>query len=112
MEGPARSRARKRKQWRAQLSAWAARSNGLMMDPQKREPPPKSVRPFLPHHSFALSGTSLRQGQAVHLGSFSKRAIRPCDPAAIRADRAQRLGKEAVEKSGRDNTTALVIEIV
>ena len=29
-----------------------------------------------------------------------------------RADRAQRLVKEAVEKSGRDNTTALVIEIV
>jgi serine/threonine protein phosphatase PrpC len=29
-----------------------------------------------------------------------------------RADRAQRLMKEAVEKSGRDNTTALVIEIV
>jgi len=29
-----------------------------------------------------------------------------------RADRAQRLVNEAVEKSGRDNTTALVIEIV
>ena len=29
-----------------------------------------------------------------------------------RADRAKRLVKEAVEKSGRDNTTALVIEIV
>jgi len=29
-----------------------------------------------------------------------------------RADRARRLVKEAVEKSGRDNTTALVIEIV
>ena len=29
-----------------------------------------------------------------------------------RADRAQRLVKEAVERSGRDNTTALVIEIV
>jgi protein phosphatase len=29
-----------------------------------------------------------------------------------RLDRAQRLVKEAVEKSGRDNTTALVIEIV
>jgi serine/threonine protein phosphatase PrpC len=28
-----------------------------------------------------------------------------------RANRAQRLMKEAVEKSGRDNTTALVIEI-
>jgi serine/threonine protein phosphatase PrpC len=28
-----------------------------------------------------------------------------------RADRVQRLVKEAVEKSGRDNTTALVIEI-
>ena len=32
--------------------------------------------------------------------------------AAIARERAQRLVKEAVEKSGRDNTTALVIEIV
>src|SRR4051812_40451869 len=38
--------------------------------------------------------------------------LRESKPRQSRADRAQRLVKEAVEKSGRDNTTALVIEIV
>jgi serine/threonine protein phosphatase PrpC len=38
--------------------------------------------------------------------------LRESESGQSRADRAQHLVKEAVEKSGRDNTTALVIEIV
>jgi serine/threonine protein phosphatase PrpC len=38
--------------------------------------------------------------------------LRETNPGGATANSAQRLVKEAVEKSGRDNTTALVIEVI